>query len=436
MTDRPQIRALLSSLLPKLVPDWEFEGWAERLDDKTRLLADLGLTSVDLVDLFVGIEEVLGRKLGFHDLILVEGRYVAELEIGELIGFIEQRLRQGPQPQAHPQIRPARPTPSPATRVHLTDSDIARFRSMLPAPLPWPAVSHKNPPAVFVLSAPRSGSTLLQGLLAGHPKLFAPPELHLLWYLDLGERRAAFQLDTNRHLITGVIRAVMALTGLTIEEAQSLLERYEQERLGVLDFYRWLQGQLGDRLLVDKTPAYAYSLQVLARAEQSFDHPLYIHLVRHPGGMIRSFVEVQLERTAPFMQRHAGTFASAHWGELAWLICNQNILEHLASIPPSRQYRVYYEDLVKAPEQVLRGLCAFLGLGFEPAMLDLYRDRHQRMIDGLYRIGELSGDLKLHLHAGIDPTAADRWRQFLSEDDLSDQTRALAQQLGYRCEAR
>lgn len=436
MTDRTAIRALLLSLLARLVPDWEFEGWAERLDDRTRLLADLGLTSVDLVDLFVGIEENLGRKLGFHDLIMVEGRYVSDLEIGRLIGFIEERLHQGPQAQANTEASPAHPIPSPAKGNRLTDADIARFCDMLPRPLPWPPVEHKNPPAVFVLTAPRSGSTLLQGMLAGHPKLFAPPELHLLWYRDLAERRASIELTGNRHLITGAIRALMALKGLAIEEARSLLERYEQAHLPVADFYRWLQMQLGDRLLVDKTPAYAYSVEVLRRAETLFDRPLYIHLVRHPGGMIRSFADARLERTAPFMQRHAGAFTSEQWGELAWLTCHRHILQHLAAVPSGRQYRIYYEDLVKSPEETLKGLCRFLGLEFEPAMLDPYRDSHQRMLDGLHRVGELSGDLKFHLHAGIDPTAADRWRKFLAEGDLSDQTWALAQALGYRPETR
>src|SRR3954466_6093857 len=47
----------------------------------------------------------------------------------------------------------------------------------------------KNPPAVFVLSPPRSGSTLFRVMLAGHPGLFAPPELELLSFNTLAERR-------------------------------------------------------------------------------------------------------------------------------------------------------------------------------------------------------------------------------------------------------
>ncbi len=46
--------------------------------------------------------------------------------------------------------------------------------------------------ALFVLSPPRSGSTLLRVMLGGHPRLFAPPELELLEFDTLAERRDAF----------------------------------------------------------------------------------------------------------------------------------------------------------------------------------------------------------------------------------------------------
>ena len=43
-----------------------------------------------------------------------------------------------------------------------------------------------------MLSPPRSGSTLLRVMLGGNPRLFAPPELELLNFDTLAERRDAF----------------------------------------------------------------------------------------------------------------------------------------------------------------------------------------------------------------------------------------------------
>jgi len=71
-------------------------------------------------------------------------------------------------------------------------SHIAQFRKIIQ---PLPARPHglapqkKNPTAIFVLSPPRSGSTLFRVMLAGHPQLFAPPELDLLSFNTLRERK-------------------------------------------------------------------------------------------------------------------------------------------------------------------------------------------------------------------------------------------------------
>ena len=56
---------------------------------------------------------------------------------------------------------------------------------------PFPTAA-KNPPTIFVLSPPRSGSTLLRVMLGGHPDLFAPPELELLSFIGMAERRSTF----------------------------------------------------------------------------------------------------------------------------------------------------------------------------------------------------------------------------------------------------
>lgn len=419
-------------LLAELVPDWDFEDWESRISDDTLLIADLDLTSVEFIDLFVGIEKALGRTIGFHDLLMVDGRYISDLRLGELLDFVFERL------QSVPDGTLAKPAAVETLSTHamqasqIDQTTIQRFRAIIPQPHPQPTPAHRNPPALFVLSAPRSGSTLLQTILAGHPELFAPPELHLLWFRDLAERRLAFRHDANRHLTSGAIRAMMELDGLAVDEASALLEGYEARHMSVSDFYALMQQRLGSRLLVDKTPANAYSLSVLQRSEQLFEQPRYLHLVRHPGGMSRSFMDAHLERTVPFMQRHAAEFTSEQFAELAWLTCNQNILDFLDQVPGERQHRVGYEDLVSDPESTLRSVCEFLGRDFHPEMLDPYQDKSQRMADGLKRVGEMSGDLKFHLHEHIDPEAAYRWQRYLDEDALSTPTWALAETLGYR----
>ncbi|MDQ3257079.1 MAG: amino acid adenylation domain-containing protein, partial [Acidobacteriota bacterium] len=153
----------------------------------------------------------------------------------------------------------------------------------------------KNPPAVFILCAPRSGSTLLRVMLAGNPDLFVPPEIELLNFNTLAERKSAFT-GPEQFLAEGLIRAVMEIKGCNAEGAKALVADYERRGATTKEFYRQLQEWIGDKLLVDKTACYALDPEVLKRAETDFENTFYIHLLRHPRGMIRSFEEVRLDQ--------------------------------------------------------------------------------------------------------------------------------------------
>ena len=218
----------------------------------------------------------------------------------------------------------------------------SRPRSRAPAP-------PRNPPAVFVLSPPRSGSTLLRVMLAGHPRLFAPPELELLGFESMGERaralcgRYAFQRE-------GAVRALMEAKGLGVDAAKAEIAGYETEDLPTSAFYARLQAALGARTLVDKTPAYALELAALERAEAWFDAPLYLHLVRHPCAMVRSFEEARLEEV---FFRHPHGLRPRALADAVFVLSHENILRFLAGVPAARQRVVRFEFLVADPVAVL-----------------------------------------------------------------------------------
>jgi amino acid adenylation domain-containing protein len=285
----------------------------------------------------------------------------------------------------------------------------------------------KNRRAVFILSPPRSGSTLLRVMLAGHPRLFAPPELELLSFKTLSERREAFS-GRDSFWQEGALRAVMELCRCDAGHARQVMAAWEVQGWTTQHCYRQMQEWLGERLLVDKTPSYALDEAVLRRVEEEFEGPLYIHLLRHPCGMIHSFEEVKLDQVF-FRCDHP--FTRARLAELIWVVSHQNILAFLDEVPAGRHCRVRFEDLVRQPEMELRPLCRFLGLPFEPAVADPYREPERRMTDGLYTESRMLGDVKFHQHRGVDPAVATRWVGRCSEQSLGLPTRSLAATLGY-----
>jgi amino acid adenylation domain-containing protein len=324
-----------------------------------------------------------------------------------------------------------------AARARVAEGDWAQLQQLLPQQQFRPRRStRRNPPAVFILAPPRSGTTLLRVMLGGHPGLFAPPELELLGFNDLRERAQRCAAH-DTFWLQGTVRALMELHGCDADEAWRRMAVHEAEGLDVADFYRVLQAAAPGRLLVDKTPFYSVSPDILRQAEAIFDGALYIHLQRHPLGMIRSFENARMERISaghPYaapLAALAEAGSSTRMAELLWWQCNQNIVDFLATIPAERQHRVRFEDLTATPQATVQALCDFLGLSIDGAMLDPYQDKKQRMTDGVHAEGHMLGDIKFHTHRKIDAQVAESWRDAYKEDFLSPTTWALAERMGY-----
>jgi LPS sulfotransferase NodH/acyl carrier protein len=432
VSDTKEIQSVITRFLEEMASELQLD-YDKAIDSGTWLIADLGLASVDFVHLIVEVEGHFKSKMGFHDLLMPNGKYVDDLTVGQFVAFIESRLSGVSEtPENIPDLPLMRMPKAPT----LGPDDLSAFRSLMPSLEKWggyaAAPAKRNARIAFVLSSPRSGSTLLRAILAGHPELFAPPELHLLYYATMAQRHRALANEQNQHLLTGTIRAVMQLRACGAEEAADLLRSCEERQMPTHEFYALLQDQLGRRLLVDKTPTYAMSPEILRRAEQNFEEPLFIHLVRHPCGMIRSFEDGKLDQLTPFMRE--SHFTRRQLAELTWLVTNENIASFLATLPQERYLRIGYENLVHEPEPLLRRICDFLGVPFASDMLDPYKDLDSHMTTGVRSVSEFSGDLKFHLHSRIEPEAADRWRKYDSADSLSVMSRNLAASFGYRFE--
>ncbi len=276
------------------------------------------------------------------------------------------------------------------------------------------------PRAVFLLSPFRSGSTLLRVMLAGHPGVFAPPELELLAFRTMDERRDVYS-GRNRFAVEGLLRAVMDLHGCGADRAREIVAEAEDQGLTVGQFFRRLQEWAGGRLVVDKTPSYALDLWTMRRAERMFEDPLYVHLIRHPRATIDSYLEAKMDQVYGF------PFPPEEQAELVWTLAHRNILTFLEEVPAERQHRLRFEDLVKDPRGSMVSLSRFLGLEMDEGMLQPYQG--QRMTDGLHAGTRMMGDPKFHEHQGIDASVADRWQT--AAGSLSPESWSLAAELGY-----
>ncbi|MEL6927552.1 MAG: hybrid fatty acyl-AMP ligase/type I polyketide synthase [Cyanobacteria bacterium J06600_6] len=279
----------------------------------------------------------------------------------------------------------------------------------------------KLPPAAFILSSPRSGSTLLRVMLAGHPNLSSPPELHLLPFATMVEREEELGVS---QLGEGLKRAFMALKGIDAAASQAIVDELIDRNATVKEVYQQLQHLAGKRLLIDKSPTYASDRATLERAEEIFDGAKYIHLVRHPYSVVESFARMRMDKLIG-----SGNSDPYHLAELIWRDSNQNILNLAQEIGSDRYHLVYYEDLVSKPQAVLASICQFLEVPFDPAVLTPYQG--DRMTDGVSDNAMSLGDPNFLNHQTIDAKLANTWKEIKLPNILGNYTQQLAQRLKY-----
>ena len=363
-------------------------------------LLDLGLDSLMTMDLLALCKQDL-------ELVLYPREVLAHPTIADLSAYVAREL-----------VRVHQPGDSSVTDA-ASSEDLSQTPWQPPAPLP--PLPRRNPPMVFLLSAPRSGSTLLRVMLAGHPDLFCPPELHLLPFNTLAAQQSALG---HSYLQEGLQRAVMELLQVEADPAAALLAEWRQHQLPTATVYDKLQQMAGNRLLVDKSPTYSLSLDTLHRAEQMFKGAKYIHLVRHPYAVIDSFVRNRMHKI--FDLDPADPYRLA---EQVWQVCNQNSLDFLQTVDGDRHYFLRYEDLVTDPESTMDQLCTFLGVPFDPAVLTPYQGR--RMTDGVSAQSLAVDDPNFRQRSHIEAHLAEAWQSIQLPHPLQAVNQQLADHFSY-----
>lgn len=93
--DSGQIATNLVEILEEITQDWDTELSGE-IGPDTSLMNDLTFESIDVVMLIVAIEDRFKKSgLPFDELLMIDGRYVDDLRVSELVGFLDKHLNNG-----------------------------------------------------------------------------------------------------------------------------------------------------------------------------------------------------------------------------------------------------------------------------------------------------------------------------------------------------
>lgn len=90
--NREQILSQIIEILQQMTSDWD-TGFSGEIGPHTHLVRDLNCESIDIVQFVVAIEERFQRRdLPMEKLLMVDGRYVDDLPVSEVVNFLYSNL--------------------------------------------------------------------------------------------------------------------------------------------------------------------------------------------------------------------------------------------------------------------------------------------------------------------------------------------------------
>lgn len=283
----------------------------------------------------------------------------------------------------------------------------------------------------FVIGCPRSGTTIVQAMLARHPQIFTLPETgffpRLLGGMDhrFGDEGARQRRHTLARRL-GVARRYGRREFLELQRSllgASAAPARAPWRLDtcVTRFIATLDG-LAERAKrttwIEKTPQH---LLYLPEIEQYLPNARFIHVIRPGMDVIASIMDAYLR-----YNNHAFSGGLLMWVQ-RW---NRAVAIHRSHIGMRHHHFVFLEDLVRQPQEEWRRLCGFLEL---PLDADVDPACHQHIADPTaepWKQGALSG-LPQQADSKVEQLFGPQLREWLREKLSSYEDLYAASSLAY-----
>jgi tetratricopeptide (TPR) repeat protein len=246
---------------------------------------------------------------------------------------------------------------------------------------------------VFLLGFPRSGTTLLEVALDGHPRVAS--------------------LEEHELLKRGVLRYMRepvdfgSLMQASASDLDALRERYWQE-------VREAGCEVTGKVFVDKHPLHSLKLPLIARL---FPNARILFAQRDPRDVVLSGFRRRFSMNPAMYQLLTLPGAAAFYAT------TMRLAEQARALPGLHWHEVRYESLVEDLDQQLRAICAYLDLEWVPRLAD-FASRAQ--------VRERATPSTAQLVRGLDKSGVGHWRHYRAElAPILPQLEPWVERLGY-----
>lgn len=201
---------------------------------------------------------------------------------------------------------------------------------------------------VFLLGFPRSGTTLLEVILEGHPNIVTLEEKESL-------------IDGVREFLRGP------------EDLARLAAAHPAELDALRDSYWRLVGAAGvdvaGKLFIDKHPLNTLKLPLIAKL---FPDAKILLACRDPRDIVLSCFRHRFQMSAPIYELLTLEGAARYYDAV------MQFLIRMTTLLPLETCLVRHEDVVTEFAREMKRICAFLGIDWAPGMKDFAARTHDR----------------------------------------------------------
>lgn len=269
---------------------------------------------------------------------------------------------------------------------------------------------------VFVVGVPRSGTTLLRLILNAHSQVSLGPETH--FFKQVWEHKGQYGdlSDTNNlQTLWRDYSGTKSFDDFAFDNPAQVEKHVMQV---VRDYPNFLQALLElyanyhhKPIWGEKTPEHLlYVPQIL----QWYPNAKIVHVIRDPRAVCASLAKV------PWASNDVVSNARV-WNRYLAFAEGLETPRQTASLLDIR-----YEDLIFNPEGILRQICAFIGIDFEPTMLSFYKESDKFV--------EKNEPWKNNVLSPMSADNIDKWKTQLSpsqQREVASKARRLMLKHGY-----
>ena len=221
--------------------------------------------------------------------------------------------------------------------------------------------------SVFLVGCPRSGTTLLQSMLASHRQIVSFPETHLFSEtvpIQTWKQLMSWYGPHKREAVEKILREfeVNNPTEILPKKLVFSTKRWASFLLAAIDHIALTFDSKPETThWLEKTPRHLHYIDLI---QEAVPESKFIHIIRRGEDVVVSMMEATAQNPEAWEGGRSMKEAIFWW--------NRAIKISERYLGKSHHFFVSYEELLQSPREMLNALSTFLGIPFSRSMITAF----------------------------------------------------------------